>query len=163
MAHYCHVCERHRANERFSGRGHARHICRDCQRLPAAELANLQALRDLSDFFYRQSRISERNVKRLHVLAGSDDPEIAAQANALLRVAAVAPHRRKRLKRIRAAEPELLTRLAEVGLPMEWSEAPWDEEIESEGEGEGEGTFETEAAFESDEPDGFGPWEEIPF
>lgn len=29
--HYCWVCRRIRANERFTGKGHARHICRDCE------------------------------------------------------------------------------------------------------------------------------------
>jgi 3-methyladenine DNA glycosylase AlkD len=28
--HYCHVCGRRRANEKFSGKDHARHICKDC-------------------------------------------------------------------------------------------------------------------------------------
>jgi hypothetical protein len=30
--HYCHVFGRYRANEKFSGKGHARHICKDCAR-----------------------------------------------------------------------------------------------------------------------------------
>lgn len=30
--HYCHVCGRHRANEKFSGKGHTKHICMDCDR-----------------------------------------------------------------------------------------------------------------------------------
>lgn len=30
--HYCRVCRRRRANEKFGGRGHAQHICKDCQR-----------------------------------------------------------------------------------------------------------------------------------
>jgi len=32
QGHYCHVCGRYRANEKFSGKGHARHICKDCAR-----------------------------------------------------------------------------------------------------------------------------------
>ena len=28
--HYCWRCGRRRANERFSGKGHAKHICKDC-------------------------------------------------------------------------------------------------------------------------------------
>ena len=32
QGHYCWVCGRHRANERFTGKGHAQHICRDCMR-----------------------------------------------------------------------------------------------------------------------------------
>ena len=30
MGHYCRVCGRVRANEKFSGKGHSKHICRDC-------------------------------------------------------------------------------------------------------------------------------------
>lgn len=30
--HYCRVCGRRRANEKFSGKGHARHICKACGR-----------------------------------------------------------------------------------------------------------------------------------
>ncbi|MBI2570380.1 MAG: hypothetical protein HYV63_25555 [Candidatus Schekmanbacteria bacterium] len=36
-----------RLHERFSGRGHARHLCRECQRLGAEELTCRQAERDL--------------------------------------------------------------------------------------------------------------------
>jgi hypothetical protein len=36
-----------RANERFSGRGHARHVCRDCSKLGKEELAYRQAARDI--------------------------------------------------------------------------------------------------------------------
>lgn len=32
IGHYCRSCGRHRANEKFSGRGYALHICKDCQR-----------------------------------------------------------------------------------------------------------------------------------
>ena len=30
--HYCRICGCRRANEKFGGRGHALHICKDCQR-----------------------------------------------------------------------------------------------------------------------------------
>ncbi len=30
--HYCRVCGRVRPNESFTGTGHRRHICKDCQR-----------------------------------------------------------------------------------------------------------------------------------
>jgi ribosome-binding protein aMBF1 (putative translation factor) len=32
QGHYCHVCGRYRANEKFGGKGHARHVCKDCAR-----------------------------------------------------------------------------------------------------------------------------------
>lgn len=31
--HYCRICGHYRANEKFSGRGHATHICKDCAKL----------------------------------------------------------------------------------------------------------------------------------
>jgi hypothetical protein len=34
MPHYCRICGRGRRNEKFTGRGHRNHICKDCQRLP---------------------------------------------------------------------------------------------------------------------------------
>lgn len=45
--HYCWSCGRIRANERFSGRGHARHLCKECARLGKDELTYRQAVRDL--------------------------------------------------------------------------------------------------------------------
>jgi len=34
--HYCWRCQRMRPNEKFSGTGHARHVCRDCRRISRA-------------------------------------------------------------------------------------------------------------------------------
>ena len=30
MGHYCRICERTRANEKFTGKGHKNHICKEC-------------------------------------------------------------------------------------------------------------------------------------
>lgn len=30
MGHYCSICGRTRANEKFSGKGHKNHVCKDC-------------------------------------------------------------------------------------------------------------------------------------
>lgn len=48
MGHYCWCCNRHRANERFSGRGHRDHICRDCQQLPKEERKLRSARRNIN-------------------------------------------------------------------------------------------------------------------
>lgn len=37
MGHYCRICGRERANEKFSGKGHKIHVCKDCMRLPQEE------------------------------------------------------------------------------------------------------------------------------
>jgi hypothetical protein len=45
--HFCWCCGRIRANERFSGRGHSGHLCKECSRLGKEELAYRQAARDI--------------------------------------------------------------------------------------------------------------------
>jgi hypothetical protein len=45
--HYCWACGRRRPNEKFSGRGHALQICRDCGKLGPEELAYRQECRNL--------------------------------------------------------------------------------------------------------------------
>jgi hypothetical protein len=47
IGHYCWSCGRMRANEKFSGRGHAQHLCKECARLGKDELAYRQAVRNL--------------------------------------------------------------------------------------------------------------------
>ena len=32
QGHWCWGCQRYRSNESFSGKGHAKHLCKDCQR-----------------------------------------------------------------------------------------------------------------------------------
>lgn len=34
QGHYCRICGEYKANEKFSGKGHTRHICKQCQSLP---------------------------------------------------------------------------------------------------------------------------------
>lgn len=42
--HYCKVCGHHKANEKFSGKGHATHICKECSKLSASEKAEAMTL-----------------------------------------------------------------------------------------------------------------------
>ena len=37
--HYCKVCGEYKANEKFSGKGHAAHICKSCASLPPEKQA----------------------------------------------------------------------------------------------------------------------------
>ncbi len=30
MGHYCRICGRERANEKFSGKGYKKHVCKEC-------------------------------------------------------------------------------------------------------------------------------------
>ena len=47
--HYCKVCGRYRANEKFTGKGHATHICKDCAKLPPEVKAKQETLNRLSN------------------------------------------------------------------------------------------------------------------
>ena len=38
--HYCKICGCHKSNESFTGKGHALHICKECQSLPKDEQAD---------------------------------------------------------------------------------------------------------------------------
>ena len=47
QGHFCSSCGSSRSNESFSGKGHAGHLCKQCAKLGADELAYRQALRNL--------------------------------------------------------------------------------------------------------------------
>lgn len=42
--HYCKVCGEYKANEKFSGKGHAVHICKTCAALPPEKQAEEMTL-----------------------------------------------------------------------------------------------------------------------
>lgn len=115
MGHFCKICRRTKANERFSGGGHRIHVCKECQRLPVAEREARRAPWEIGRFL-RQSRISEKNVKRLSTLSESPDPEVAEWARLALEVARAKPGRRKRLAFLNRHHPELVARLEATGL-----------------------------------------------
>lgn len=120
MGHYCWVCGRVRANERFSGKGHARHICKQCARLPKEHRDRVQALRDIEGFLH-QSVISAGNVARLKRLCGSSDEEVRRKAALVLEVALARPGKRRRWGILARANPRLLDRLMEEGLLPEYA------------------------------------------
>ena len=103
--HYCWVCGRHRANERFSGKGHARHICRDCSRNPT-EIRRLSNLNDLYGYL-NQSRISPLNVARAQDLSQSPDANIRDLAQLVVKLGQVHPYKKRRLKNILQSDREL--------------------------------------------------------
>jgi hypothetical protein len=95
MGHYCRICDRSRANERFSGRGHRIHICKECQQLPRDELDRIEKLDELHAFLH-QSAISAKNVARIKLLTGHEDRQIAELAALILEIARVLPGKRSR-------------------------------------------------------------------
>ena len=42
QGHYCKICGEIKANEKFSGKGHTKHICKKCQSLPKEVRADMQ-------------------------------------------------------------------------------------------------------------------------
>ena len=62
--HYCKVCGRIRRNEKFSGQGHAAHICKDCERKPREQQSEEIALTRICRV-YRYMNLSQRNRQML--------------------------------------------------------------------------------------------------
>ena len=56
--HYCKICREYKANEKFSGKGHAIHICKSCSRLNETEKAAAMDMNRLMSFPMR--RLSDR-------------------------------------------------------------------------------------------------------
>ena len=59
--HYCYVCGEHKANEKFSGSGHAKHICKKCSALPLARRNELQRINRITgigmNFFISKDKL----------------------------------------------------------------------------------------------------------
>ncbi|MCI0540359.1 MAG: hypothetical protein L0Z50_34585, partial [Verrucomicrobiales bacterium] len=66
---------------------------------------------DELDRFLEQSNISEKNVRRLEMLAMAADNRVRKRASAILDVARLYPHKRRRYVRLRREKPQLLRRL----------------------------------------------------
>lgn len=49
--HYCRICGEYKANEKFTGKGHARHICKECQSLPDEVKADMVRCNDMMRLF----------------------------------------------------------------------------------------------------------------
>lgn len=49
--HYCRICGEYKANEKFTGKGHARHICKECQSLPDEVKADMVRCNDVMRLF----------------------------------------------------------------------------------------------------------------
>lgn len=54
--HYCKVCGEYKANEKFSGKGHAAHICKTCAALPPEKQAEEMTLTRLVNLPWRLSK-----------------------------------------------------------------------------------------------------------
>ena len=115
MTHWCRICFRHRPNEKFSGKGHRDHICKECSQSPRAERDAIDHEREIHGY-YEQRNISKKNLKRLVVLSKLSEPSISALAEAVLAVGQAKPHKRKRLSFLARHHPKVMEKLGAVGL-----------------------------------------------
>ena len=75
--HYCKVCGQYRANEKFSGKGHAAHICKDCAKLSPAQRAEEMTLNRLFDLPWY---LSKEQIKWLRNRTHDSRPEVREAA-----------------------------------------------------------------------------------
>jgi hypothetical protein len=121
--HYCWMCGRMRPNERFSGRGHRQHLCKDCKRqYTKAERRQARAKMDMEGYFHGQKNISAKNVAHLRGLSKSSDEDVRTVAEAILEAALLHPRRRGRQPYLAKNHPELYARLVELYFCEPWVE-----------------------------------------
>ena len=129
MAHYCRICGNHKPNEKFSGKGHRTHICKQCSMLPAIERDHVDHSNEIFGY-WNQKNISKKNLVRLKIMSESKDPEISKLAAVVLVVAEQYPAKRKRISRIAKENTELISRLEKVNLIHEWVYRDYGESLE---------------------------------
>ena len=98
--HYCWCCGAMRPNEAFSGRGHSRHICKECSKLGGEELAYRQGVRDMDQLLDWDGLIRRKTRKQFDRYLAHPDPRIRAYASKI--AAHDAKEREERAKERRA-------------------------------------------------------------
>lgn len=66
-AWFCKICGRFRANEKFSGKGHSLHVCKDCQRkIQEEKLTKKQVLKkEKANYCIQEARPSYKNATKI--------------------------------------------------------------------------------------------------
>ena len=77
-SHYCRVCGEHKANEKFSGKGHATHICKKCQGLSVSDRNELTDVTKIGNMSFRH--LSEQEIKWLRKKMNDPRPEVQEAA-----------------------------------------------------------------------------------
>ena len=78
--HYCKICGEYKANEKFSGKGHAAHICKACQSLPVEE-RNKEAI--LTRMMNLPFHLSKEQISWLKKHRNDKRPEVSEAAKAV--------------------------------------------------------------------------------
>ena len=95
MGHYCGICGRERPNEQFSGKGHRKHVCKQCARIPKEQRRVIEVEEEIFGFM-AQTHISDRNISRLQTLAASPIRRISELATPMLEVVTSSPRKKKK-------------------------------------------------------------------
>ncbi len=109
--HYCWCCDRIRPNEKFSGKGHTRHLCKACARLGTEELAYRQALRNLERCMGMNPTIPRGHRDSFTSFLTHQDPRIRAVARQMQELDA---RTRAEWQEMRQQEQELEDRMLEA-------------------------------------------------
>ena len=73
---YCWCCERILPNEKFSGKGHSRHICRECQKLPLSEREYRQAIKNIDRCLHDDGWVRRKKRRAFAQFADHPDPRV---------------------------------------------------------------------------------------
>ena len=79
--HYCWCCGRRRPNEQFSGRGHRKHVCKDCMKLGKEELAYRQHLRHIDRLLNWDGIVRRKNRAVFERYLSNSDARVRAYAS----------------------------------------------------------------------------------
>lgn len=117
MGHWCRICGCTKPNENFSGKGHKKHICKECCRKPKEEIEEIEQSEEIFNYL-GQSNISKKNISRLQKLVCAQNKKIAEMAEIVLEVGLVKPRKKRRLKFLAKQNRQLLSKLEDTGLIM---------------------------------------------
>ena len=78
--HYCWCCGCHRPNERFSGKGHRRRLCKDCSKLGKEELEYRQHIRNIDQLLDWDGRIRRKQRQAFDQYLNHADERVRAYA-----------------------------------------------------------------------------------
>jgi hypothetical protein len=82
--HYCKICGEHKANEKFSGRGHAAHICKACASKSPAEQSEAMTINRLHGMAFRY--LNETEINRLKNRRDDSRPEVKELARQVFEI-----------------------------------------------------------------------------
>ena len=115
MGNWCWVCNSVLPNEKFSGKGHHRHVCKSCAKLPKDELQRISDEKFLHTIL-NQKVISIKNINMIKKILVKYSGKMREQAEAILQVTEVRPYKKKRMGFLYYNHRELFDRCVGLGL-----------------------------------------------